>query len=336
MVTLVSDRLNHSGVLRDRLACRSTTRAVSLRRPRQRARARRPFPSRVRAAGRDQAARGGLEIDAALFDSVARWSVARASVTGSADELAKMASDLAAQLLETRPTRRAPMWDRAPGLITPSVPAMRAFLAGEKAYVDGHFADAARNYRVAVDADTSFALAYLNLSRAANWMGDYSLESFAIQRAFDHIDRLTTADQLLVQRGTRMAPAARSGRATEPADRHQYRHGGRLVCSPKRFHWGPTFDWTRPEARGAYEHSRTRPDNKRAMPGASGRRGSNVRSVDCRRPRPGAGVDDPHRSSCGAARLASSERRGAARDCRDQPARRQRGARSRHCSPRTQ
>lgn len=261
MVTLVSDRLNHSGVLRaiDSRAVRSIARPVSLQAGPDSARAlvARFHPAYV-LLGEMKPHERGWRIDAALFDSVARESVARASVTGPADSLAKMAADLAAQLLETRPTRRAPMWDRAPGLITPSVPAMRAFLAGEKAYVDGHFADAARNYRAAVDADTSFALAYFNLSRAANWMGDYSLESFAIQRAYDHRDRLTTADQLLVRAwyaygASSPLEAERLSRlivvnAPDMAD-------GWYALAEARFHWGPSFGWTRSEAREAYEHA---------------------------------------------------------------------------------
>jgi serine/threonine-protein kinase len=262
MVTLLSERFNHSSAVHaiDSRSIRSIGRSFSVRSTgadSARALLARFHPALVLLG--DITRRGdSLVITAALFDSVSSEPVARAAVTGTTSELAKLSSELSWQLLSARPTRREPMWDRSLGVFTTSVPALRSFLAGEQQYIAGHFVDAAREYKAAVDADTAFALAYFYLSRASNWAGDYTMESFAIRRAIEHLDRLSTADQLLV----------RAWFAYEGGDPVEAERLSRLlvvnelgmgdawyVLGELRFHWGAPVGWTRAEARDAFERA---------------------------------------------------------------------------------
>src|SRR5207237_267274 len=126
--------------------------------------------------GQVRARADSLQIDAALYDTLGGQPVARAVVSGHTDSLARLAADLAWQLMAIRPTRRSQLWNRASDALTPSIVALRAFLAGNHDYVNGRFVDAARKFKAAVDADTAFALAYFYLGSAANWAGDYDTE----------------------------------------------------------------------------------------------------------------------------------------------------------------
>jgi DNA-binding SARP family transcriptional activator len=262
MVTLLSERLNHSNVLRaiDSRTIRSIARPVSLL-PSGADSARvlvAGFRPRFVLVGEIETHGDSLRVDAALFDSVSTKPIARASATGGSDDLATLASDLAWQLISARPTRRSALWNRSPGALTPSVPALRAFLAGEQAYVAGHFVEAARNYKAAVDADSTFALAYLYLGRAANWTGDYAMESFATQRAFENVDRLMPGDQLLVQawhayllgQPVETERMSRLLTVNEPAMFDAWYALGEV-----RFHYGPVLGWSVDEARDAYERA---------------------------------------------------------------------------------
>lgn len=71
---------------------------------------------------------------------------------------------------------------------TTSFPALRAYLAGEQHARSGHFADALAAFEAAVAADSTFALAWYRLARAAGWMGDSMLN----MRATDQARRYST------------------------------------------------------------------------------------------------------------------------------------------------
>ena len=93
--------------------------------------------------------------------------IAQAKVEGHPDSLARLVDRLAAQLI----ARQAGAADRVSALANVSVPALRAFLAGQSAYRHGRYTEAIRNFEEALEPDSTFAPAALGLSVAANWGG---------------------------------------------------------------------------------------------------------------------------------------------------------------------
>jgi tetratricopeptide (TPR) repeat protein len=79
---------------------------------------------------------------------------------------------------------------------TDSLTALRAYLEGEAHFRGGRFEDAAGAYRRAVDADSSFALAWLRLSLAYGWFPRFDLADEAADRAARLADRLSERDAL--------------------------------------------------------------------------------------------------------------------------------------------
>jgi DNA-binding SARP family transcriptional activator/TolB-like protein len=135
MVTLLAERFNHDGPLR----------AVDAKSVRKLARPLRPdatgadsarlaverFHPRFVLLGRVTVKGDSLRISAELFDSMpGRNPMARAEIAGASDDVARLAGDIAWQILATQPTGAAPR-DRPPlAAMTTSLVALRAFLAG--------------------------------------------------------------------------------------------------------------------------------------------------------------------------------------------------------------
>jgi len=70
-------------------------------------------------------------------------------------------------------------------LSTTSLPAMKAYLEGEKQLRAGEFDHAVEAYQAALTEDSTFALAWYRLSRAAGWAFRRDVEHIASERAFE-------------------------------------------------------------------------------------------------------------------------------------------------------
>ncbi|HXT19019.1 MAG TPA: BTAD domain-containing putative transcriptional regulator [Gemmatimonadaceae bacterium] len=215
--------------------------------------------ARFRLLGRIDARGDSIDVTATLFDTiVGREPIAHAAATGFTRDVDSLSADIAWQIMTLQPTSIAPRVHQPPTHFTASLVAVRAFMDGERALRSGRFAEAMKAYKSAVDADTTFALGYVDLSRAAMWAGDYAMSDFATQRALRYADRLSPLDQTRV----RAWWAYEAGRPLE-ADRLT-----RLVLANDigtadawyelgelRFHWGPMLGWTKDEARDAFEQA---------------------------------------------------------------------------------
>jgi tetratricopeptide (TPR) repeat protein len=142
--------------------------------------------------------------------------------------------------------------------VTSSLVALRSFLAGEEELTQGRFTEAVQAYRSAVDADSTFAIAYLNLGRAANWAGDYPMADYAIGRALKFIDRLNPIDQLCVR-------ARQAYQLGEPQEAERLLKLALINdvgvaeawfdLGEIHFHWGGILGHPQAEARNAYEQA---------------------------------------------------------------------------------
>ena len=125
---------------------------------------------------------------------------------------------LARQVVALEAGERAGRLGRVAALTSASLPALRHYLDGERAFSAGRFGDAAGLFIEAVDADSTFALAYFRLALALDWDGNVRRDwtsPRAAARAAALADRLPARERELL-----LAFRAReAGRAQEAEDR---------------------------------------------------------------------------------------------------------------------
>jgi serine/threonine-protein kinase len=144
------------------------------------------------------AAGGRLQAVATLYDADAR-PVARAEAKRDHEaELFDLVDDLVRQLLAGGEHGPAARLIRLAALTTVSLAALKSYLQGESAIRLGRYLEAIDSFQQAVSLDDSFALAHFRLASAlaANVMIVPARE--AIARAWQHRDRMSERDQLLL------------------------------------------------------------------------------------------------------------------------------------------
>jgi serine/threonine-protein kinase len=135
----------------------------------------------------------GRVILSARLEAVASGrTVARASAEGPTDSLPMLVDRLATLLLGGGAGLED---DRLSSLTSSSFPAVRVFLAGRAASRRGRHEEALLRFREAVTLDSSFALAGLELARAAAWAGTEEDVALGRRRALAGRERLGSADR---------------------------------------------------------------------------------------------------------------------------------------------
>jgi tRNA A-37 threonylcarbamoyl transferase component Bud32/tetratricopeptide (TPR) repeat protein len=109
-----------------------------------------------------------ITINATLLDAPGGKERARASVEGSADSLTRLVDQLAVALLALDAGEGE---RRLNSLTSRSLPAVRAYLAGQALLRVGRFEEAYERFDDALDLDSNFALAGLGHLRAGEWLG---------------------------------------------------------------------------------------------------------------------------------------------------------------------
>jgi tetratricopeptide (TPR) repeat protein len=112
-----------------------------------------------------------ITINAAILDTRDHRVTAQASVEGSPDSLPRLVDRLAGQLLALEAGESE---QRLASLTSTSLPALRAYLDGQSLIRTGGFRRAAEKFGLALQLDSTFALAGLGVSRAAGWFGEPS------------------------------------------------------------------------------------------------------------------------------------------------------------------
>ena len=157
----------------------------------------------------------GIRLSAELYDLSSGEEVLQVTKEGAADRVLELTSalsvDLTRELLGASGSA-AVQERRIDALITPSLPALRAYLEGEAAFRNASFADAVTAYEEAVALDSLFALAWLRLSSSHGWLDNIGSPEAARagERAAALVDRLPARDRIMVQ----AAEAARTGDAS--------------------------------------------------------------------------------------------------------------------------
>lgn len=115
----------------------------------------------------------------------------RGEISGSPDSLMPLVDRLAAQLLAGVAGESG---HRLAKLTSTSLPALRAYLAGQSSYRRGGYEDAIGDYSRAIEMDSTFALAAIGLASATNWLGSFEERDRAFALAGRLRTRLSTRD----------------------------------------------------------------------------------------------------------------------------------------------
>ena len=145
---------------------------------------------------------GRLRISAAVHREGPTAASARyLSVSGQADQLFELVDELTAKLVaELHPGHGARL-TRLAAATTASLPALKAYLAGEQALRAGRHVDAVNAFQQAVDQDPHFALGWYRLAFFLSWpaLPQPSLSPEIMERALRLKERLTHRDRLLLE-----------------------------------------------------------------------------------------------------------------------------------------
>lgn len=155
----------------------------------------------------------GVRLSAEVYDLATGDRIGRARLEGSADSVLvlvdRLSIDLFREIAELGP-QELPDFD-VREVTTTSLPALKAYLAGEQKFRRGQWDEAAAEYSRAIEEDSTFALALTRLSRAYGWTEGFSTRVLELsERAARHADRLPTRAALLVRANAELDEGRRS------------------------------------------------------------------------------------------------------------------------------
>ena len=143
---------------------------------------------------------GQLKVGAALYDARRGGNAkARASASGSDTALFSLVDRLTAQLAVAQGAQSGERLAELGAVTTTSLDALKAYLEGRSAYRANNLFAAQQAFERAVQADSSFALAWYGLATAASWMLRPGQEQYAAKRAVLESGRLSARDRMLVE-----------------------------------------------------------------------------------------------------------------------------------------
>jgi DNA-binding SARP family transcriptional activator/TolB-like protein len=158
------------------------------------------FGARLFVLGEAIATGSRLRVSASIYDrSTAPVLIGRASVEGTTDQLFELTDQLSEQLIARRYRGPAERLSGVAASTTRSLPALKAYLAGEDFLREDRHGEAMEAYQQAIEADTTFALAYYRLSVAADRAGLDQLAWSAADRAARSAHNLSERDRRLVE-----------------------------------------------------------------------------------------------------------------------------------------
>ncbi|MBI4512732.1 MAG: hypothetical protein HY702_01360, partial [Gemmatimonadetes bacterium] len=151
--------------------------------------------------------RGELRITAEVYDLGTGKLQGTAQAGGSPDSVLALIDRLSIELLRAG-LAREPTEVRqlaVSRITTSSLPALKAYLAGEQAYRRNRFEEAIPHFTRAVEADSTFALALSRLSKIYGWLEAFSPRTIEYgQRAARFAEPLPEREALLLRGGAEM------------------------------------------------------------------------------------------------------------------------------------
>lgn len=144
---------------------------------------------------------GSMLIDAALYRTgQGSNAIASASAEGNSDQVLALIDQLAAGLLQGQAGGSGGRLTRLALVTTDSLPALKWYLSGVREFRAARFPEAWAAFSNAVAADTTFALAWYQLSVTADWLLRTDLSPWAAaDQAMLFSDRLSERDRQLLE-----------------------------------------------------------------------------------------------------------------------------------------
>jgi DNA-binding SARP family transcriptional activator len=136
-----------------------------------------------------------MTIEASLFEVKSGRETARAEVTGSADSILYLTDELTARLLASQIESTDPAIEALSSVL---LPALKAYIAGRAASRRGSYEEAVSAFRLAVQVDSNFALAWLGLLDVAIWSVTPGLVDQARANTWRLRERLSARDRAVV------------------------------------------------------------------------------------------------------------------------------------------
>ncbi len=154
----------------------------------------------------------GLSITASLYrEDGGAEALIQVSVAGGPTEVFDLVDNMAAQLLAAESGASDARLTQIALVTTRSLPALKSYLRGIRALRGSEYPEAATAFQEAIAADSTFALAWYQLSVTADWLLQADVGRDAAEQAVRFADRLSERDRRLLE----AARTARSGDATE-------------------------------------------------------------------------------------------------------------------------
>lgn len=143
----------------------------------------------------------GLLIRGELYDVQTGAKLGDARVEGAPDSIFSLVDRLSVALMEPLLAKDVQdrRWPRLASVTTSSPEALESFLEGEKLYGAGEYQRAIEAFRRAIEADSTFALAYYRLSEAYTWTSAQADFREFIRLAARYTDRLPEREARLIR-----------------------------------------------------------------------------------------------------------------------------------------
>ena len=206
LVDMLSTNLDHAGTLHSidphALLSRLGRESEGRLEPARAAEVAAQLGAQVYVSGSVVAVAGRLRISAALhYQSPGAASARFLTVAGPADRLFDLVDELTSKLLaELHPGPGARL-SRLAATTTNSLPALKAYLAGERALRKGRYEEAIDAFQQAVGHDPEFALAWYRLAFFLAWpaLPRPHAPSASMERALEHKQRLSDRECRLLE-----------------------------------------------------------------------------------------------------------------------------------------
>lgn len=196
----------------------------------------------------------GIRVDGGLFPADGLRPLARISVTMDTERVGAMADSIVLQVVKQIWQSTASGGAEVPPLVTRSLPALRAFLDGERQFAAGSYHEAQLGYGRAIDADSTFWLASWRYMTLLEFVGQHAGRSIA-ENLRAHQDQLPEPQRSLLAAHLMDTAAVRTRLLANATLRYPLSWEAWYWYGDDLAHWGPFSGKTRNEARGAFERS---------------------------------------------------------------------------------
>ena len=195
-----------------------------------------------------------VRLDFGLFTTDSAKSITRAAVTAAPDSLNALTDSATWTLLRGVWRSRTPPTPSLAAVTTRSVPALRAFLEGERNILDNRWQAAAEAFSRAMEADSTFWLAYRRFAYSRQWRFD-PVDSIVTKTYRDHRFELPERERLLIEADMTDSASVQLARLREITRRYPDYWPGWLAYADRLVHVAPLLGYTNADARGALERT---------------------------------------------------------------------------------